>query len=59
MTKVLFAKNYARLVFDRDLHDQLLNEVLEADPVATDLTLINSLAKQQAQILLDGSDDYF
>ncbi|MDM8517662.1 TRAP transporter TatT component family protein [Desulfobacterales bacterium HSG16] len=30
MIKVVFARQYARLVFDRDLHDRLLKEVIEA-----------------------------
>lgn len=59
MAKVLYARHYARLVFDRDLHDRLLREVMEADPEAPGLTLANTLAKQQAQSLLAGSDDYF
>ena len=57
--KVLFAKQYARLVFDRDLHDKLLEEVLAADPVATGFTLTNVLAQQQARTLLDESSDFF
>ena len=32
MAKVLYARNYARGVFDRELHDRLLGEVLAADP---------------------------
>ena len=59
MYKVLFARHYARLVFDRPLHDRLLGEVMAADPVVKDLTLINTLAQQQAQELLDGANDYF
>jgi hypothetical protein len=59
MAKVLFARHYARLVFDRELHDRLLGEVLAADPVEPGLTLSNVLAQEQARVLLDGSDDYF
>ena len=57
--KVLFAENYARLVFDRELHDQLLNEVISADPVEQNLTLTNTLAQEKAQLLLSESEDYF
>lgn len=57
--KVLFAEKYAKLIFNKDLHDKLLNEVLKADPVAHDLTLMNTLAQQQAKVLLAASDDYF
>ena len=39
--------------------DQLLQEVLAADPEAPRLTLSNTLAKADAQELLDGADDYF
>lgn len=59
MAKVLFAQHYARLVFDRELHDKLVKEVLEADPKAPGLTLINTLAQQQAKQLADSADDYF
>ncbi|MEJ2396524.1 MAG: TRAP transporter TatT component family protein [Candidatus Thiodiazotropha sp.] len=57
MAKVEYARHYARLVFDRSLHDRLLNEVLQADPVADGLTLSNVMAQQQAGELLQ--DDYF
>jgi hypothetical protein len=59
MSKVLFAKHYARMVFDRDLHDNLLKTVLAAHTEAPGLTLINTLAQQQAQQLLDSANDYF
>ncbi len=56
---VLYAKHYARMVFDRELHDNLLKSALAADPNAPELTLINTLAQQQAQQLLDSANDYF
>ena len=59
MTKVMFANQYARLVYDRELHDKLLTEVLEANPQAPGITIINKLAQQQARELLDTADDYF
>ena len=59
MAKTLFAQNYARLVFDRDLHDRLLVEVIEADAAAPGFTLSNTLAQEQAQELLADADDYF
>jgi hypothetical protein len=59
MVRVLYAQFYARLVFDQALHDKLLNEVLAADPVAPRLTLINTLAKKKAKILLESGKDYF
>ena len=57
--KVEFARGYARLLYDRDLHDRLLNEVLEADVEQPDLTMFNILAQQQAMELLASADDYF
>jgi hypothetical protein len=59
MAKVLYARHYARLVFDRPLHDRLLREVVEADPEAPGLTLGNTLAQEQARVLLADADDYF
>jgi hypothetical protein len=59
MAKVEYARRYARLVFDRKLHDRLLHEVLEADPVQPGLTLSNVLAQRQAKALLESAADYF
>ncbi|MFQ5992814.1 MAG: TRAP transporter TatT component family protein, partial [Nitrospiraceae bacterium] len=59
MTKVQFAKFYARLVFDRKLHDRLLQDVLSADSVEPDLTLRNTIAKEEARRLLATSEEYF
>lgn len=59
MAKVIFAERYARLVFDRDLHDRLLKEVLDADPNVSGYTLINMHAQQKAVRLLATADDYF
>lgn len=57
--KLLYAERYARLVFDRELHDRLLTDVLEADPVAPGLTLGNILAQERAAVLLEESPEYF
>ncbi len=59
MAKVLYAQQYARLIYEQELHDRLLNEVIQADPIAEGLTLINQLAKQQAEVLLAESAEYF
>lgn len=59
MAKVEYARRYARLVFNRELHDRLLREVLAADPVQPGLTLSNVLAQRQAKELLESSADYF
>ena len=59
LAKVYFAESYARLVYNRELHDRLLGEVLAADARVDGLTLMNSLAKEQARTLLETADDYF
>lgn len=59
MVRVLYAKHYARLVFDKELHDRLLNEAIAADPHVPGLTLINVLAQKQAKALLESGKDYF
>jgi hypothetical protein len=59
MVRVLYAKQYARLVFDKELHDKLLNEVIAADPHAPGLTLINVIAQAQAKQLLESGKDFF
>ena len=59
MAKVLYARYYARLLYRRELHDRLLHEVLAADPHVPGLTLLNTLAQQQAKVLLDSANDYF
>lgn len=59
MYKVVYAERYARLLFDRPLHDRLLEEVIAADPEQPGLTLTNIIAKQKARQLLDNAGDYF
>lgn len=59
LAKVLYAEQYARLVFDRDLHDRLLEEVLAADPQQPGMTLMNVVAQQRAAKLLESADEYF
>ena len=57
--KVEYARRYARLVFDQELHDRLLTEVLNAPTAVPGKTLFNVLAKQEAQTLLASSKEYF
>jgi hypothetical protein len=57
--KVEYAQGYARLVYNRELHDQLLNDVLASEVKQPGLTLTNSLAKVQAEELLASANDYF
>ena len=57
--KVEFARGYAKLLYERELHDRLLNEVMAANPHYDGFTLSNVLAKEQAAALLAEADDYF
>jgi len=57
--KVEYARGYARLLYERELHDRLLHEVMAADPYQDGYTLSNVLAKEQAEALLAEADDYF
>ncbi|MDJ0941653.1 MAG: TRAP transporter TatT component family protein [Woeseiaceae bacterium] len=57
--KVEYARGYAKLLYERELHDRLLNEVLAADPYADGLTLGNVMAQDDAKQLLAEADDYF
>lgn len=59
MVKVLYAKHYARLMFDRGLHDRLLHEVLKAESDVPGYALNNTLAQQKAREFLDSAEDYF
>ncbi len=59
MAKVLYAQQYARMLYKRELHDKILNEVMTAKTEYPGLTLANTLAKQQAKTLLETADDYF
>lgn len=57
--KVAYARYYARLIYDRELHDRLLYEVRNATPYAEGLTLMNTLAQGEAEQLLKSGEDYF
>jgi tetratricopeptide (TPR) repeat protein len=57
--KVDFARYYARTLYERELHDRLLQEVMAADPVQRGYTLFNTLAQESAAELLASADDYF
>ncbi|NOQ15122.1 MAG: hypothetical protein GQ583_11690 [Methyloprofundus sp.] len=59
MFKVIYAETYGRMLFNQTLHDNLLNEVLEADPEEPGLTLTNHIAQLKAQKLLESSAEYF
>ena len=57
--KVEFARGYARPLYERELHDRLLTEVLSADPTRPGYTLTNVLAQRDAEELLATADEYF
>lgn len=57
--KVEYARGYARPLYERELHDRLLREVLAADPMTPGYTLTNVLAQRDAEDLLETADDYF
>lgn len=57
--KVAFARYYARGLYDQELHDRLLNDVLAAEPIKPGLTLLNTLAQREARDLLASGPDFF
>lgn len=59
MASVMYAEYYARPLYNRDLHDELLKKVLAENPVENGLTLANTLAQQRARQLLDTAEEYF
>ena len=54
-----YARYYARTLYDRELHDRVLKEVMAAEPKQEGYTLFNTLAQREAQELLDTADEYF
>jgi len=59
MIYVLMAESYARMVFDQELHDEWLQTVLDRPAAEPGFTLVNTLAKQRAAVLLEESPDFF
>ena len=57
--KVEFARGYAKKLYEREMHDRLLNEVMAADPYQDGFVLGNVLAQEDAAVLLAEADDYF
>ena len=57
--KVEYARGYARPLYERELHDRLLHEVVDANPDKPGYTLTNVLAQREAAELLASADDYF
>ena len=59
--RLAMAEHYARITYDRELHDRLLEEVIAADPKAGNgkFTLMNVMAQRRAKELLASADAYF
>ena len=57
---VLMAEYYTRQIFDRALHDQLLQFVADQNiSEYSPMILENKLAQQRAKLLMDNADDFF
>ncbi len=57
---VMYAEQYAKKVFNKKLFVSLLEQVAATPAdIVSELTLINTLAKQQAKELLAEADEYF
>jgi len=59
MAKVLYAEYYARLIFNKKLHEELITEILTAKDSQNNLTLLNTLARQKARALKASAKEYF
>ncbi|WP_185964392.1 TRAP transporter TatT component family protein [Aliikangiella marina] len=59
MIKVTLAERYARVIFDRDLHDKWLKEVIANQDDFAQYRLINTIAKEKAEALLKSADEFF
>ena len=57
--RVEMLKGIARMLYDRDLNDQLCTEILDASPYADGYTLTNVMAQEEALALCSEADDYF
>ncbi len=57
--KVEMLKGIARMLYDRELNDQLCGEILGASPYADGYTLTNVIAQEEALALCSEADDYF
>lgn len=59
MINVFMADEYARLVFDRELYVELLEQVMIADPEQPGYVLANRIARARARELLEQADEIF
>ena len=56
MALLMYAEKYARLLFNRKLHDNLLNELLAIDVQGSKTLLIDTIARKKAKELLVNSN---
>ena len=59
MTKALYARHYARVIYDQALHDKLVDSVLRAPIDANNESLLNQMAKAIANDLAASANDHF
>lgn len=59
LSQVAYAEGYARMIFDRELYESLLTEVLDQPLENNELASSNQLAKVMAAKLLAQIDDFF
>ncbi len=59
LAQVIYAETYARMVFDKKLYQDLLNEVLEQPLEDNKMASSNKLAQVMAKKLLDATEEYF
>lgn len=59
LAQVTYAETYARMVFDKKLYQDLLNEVIEQPLEDNEMASSNALAQVMAKKLLDAADEYF
>ena len=59
LAQVTYAETYARMVFDKKLYQDLLNEVLEQPLEGNEMASSNKLAQVMARKLLDATEEYF
>ncbi len=59
LVNVMMADSYARLMFDRALYVDLLEQVLAANDDAPEYRLINQVARARARVMLDQTESIF
>jgi hypothetical protein len=59
LTQVAYAQTYARTIFDKELYQQLLTEVIQQPLTDSDMASSNKLAKVMAEKLLARTDEFF